>query len=120
MSRVLIVDDEADNRDLIVKVLSKEGMEVYEAENGEEALQMLASKEIDLILMDLMMPVMDGFETITHIRQTKSSRLPIITISAINDQGAIMQAKRLGADDYLTKPYDLVTMVQAVKGALKC
>jgi len=120
MKKVLIADDEMMNRDLIVKVLRKEGMEVFEAVDGAEAVQKSTEIDLDLILMDLMMPVMDGFEAIATIRERHDAHLPIITISAINDQSAILQAKALGADDYLTKPYDLPTMLKAVKKALKC
>lgn len=118
MKKILIVDDEMFNRDLIVKVLSKEGMEVHEATNGEEALTQIVEEDFDLVLMDLMMPVMNGFEAIEAIRTRLHQQIPIITISALDDRGSIERAKKLGADDFLTKPYDLATMLKIVKGAL--
>lgn len=118
MKKVLIVDDEVMNRDLIVKVLRKEGMEVYEAKDGKEALTAIALNRFDLVLMDLMMPVMDGFETIEAIRTRSHQQMPIVTLSAINDKRSIVRALALGADDYLTKPYDLREMLKVVKGAL--
>ncbi len=118
MKKVLIVDDEVLNRDLIVKVLRKEGMEVFEAENGEEALEQMRIKDFDLILMDLMMPVLNGFDTIKAIREQLHQEMPIVTLSAINDKSAIERAIALGANDYLTKPYNLMTMLNVVKGAL--
>ena len=118
MKKVLIVDDEVLNRDLIVKVLRKEGMKVFEAENGEEALEQMRIKDFDLILMDLMMPVLNGFDTIKAIREQLHQEMPIVTLSAINDKSAIERAIALGANDYLTKPYNLMTMLNVVKGAL--
>lgn len=119
MKTVLIVDDEVLNRDLIVKVLRKEGMKVHEACDGQEALNMIEQHPYDLVLMDLMMPVMDGFEAIEAIRSRLHAQMPIITISAVNDDHAIARAKKLGANDYLTKPYNLATMLRVVKEALQ-
>jgi DNA-binding response OmpR family regulator len=120
MKKILVVDDEVMNRDIIVKVLSKEGMEVYEANNGQEALQQIKNISFDLILMDLMMPVMDGYETIEKIRHELTQEMPIITLSAVDDTASITRATNLGADNYLIKPYNLKTMVAVVKETLSC
>jgi len=115
VKKILIVDDEILNRDVLSKVLKKECMLIGEAANGKEAIDLLSKKRFDLILMDLNMPIMDGFEAIHIIRDELKLRTPIITISAINDDENIEKAKLLGANDYLTKPYNLVTMVKVVK-----
>jgi len=118
LKRILIVDDEVFNRDIIVKVLSKEGMQVHEAKNGLEALDQIQRWDFDLVLMDLMMPVMNGFEAIEKIRLDLDQKMPIITVSAIHDEASILRAKKLGANNYLTKPYNLKTMLNVVKGSL--
>jgi len=119
VKKVLIVDDEVMNRDLMHKILSKEGMDVYEAENGKIALDMIAQNKFDLVLMDLMMPVMNGFEAIEAIRTDLKEKMPIITVSATNNALNIARAKELGADDYISKPYNLMTMLKIIKGVLK-
>lgn len=119
MKRVLVVDDETMNRDVIGKILSKEGLFVLEATNGKEALDMLEQYDIDLILMDLMMPVMDGFEAITAIRKKDCYDMPIIAITALHDNETHQKALQLGADDCITKPFELSLLVNSVKSALK-
>jgi len=120
MKRVLVVDDEAMNRDLLKKILTKEGFYVLEAANGKEALDLLAQDNIDLILMDLMMPVMDGFKAIEAIGKERCyDGLPLIAVTALNDTQTHQRALRLGADACITKPFDLMTLVQSIKSALK-
>jgi CheY-like chemotaxis protein len=118
MRHVLIVDDEVMNREVILKVLNKEGFAVDEAENGEEALECLKNREYDLILMDLMMPVMDGFEAIHIIRTTLHSTTPIIAVSALSDEDIISRTVEIGADGYVTKPYDLMKILTTIKETL--
>jgi len=120
MKRILIVDDEMMNRDLIAKVLKKEGFQSDEASNGFEALERLKVRPYDLVLMDLMMPEMDGFDAIQVIRDELQLAMPIITVTALGDEAAISKALELGADGYLLKPFDLPTMVKTVKEALPC
>jgi CheY-like chemotaxis protein len=120
MKKILVVDDEVMNRDIIVKVLSKEGMEVYEANDGQEALQQITDISFDLILMDLMMPVMDGYQAIKKIRSDFNQKTPIIAISALHDEASVARTKALGAQEYLIKPYNIKTMVALVKETLAC
>jgi len=120
MSTVLVCDDELMNRKVASKILKKEGFEVVEAVNGKEAVEILNKVSIDLILMDLMMPVMDGYEATEIIKANDSIKhIPLIVISALSDKAAINRALELGADEYLTKPFDLVEFKLRVKNAIK-
>jgi putative two-component system response regulator len=108
------------NRKVASKILNKEGFEVVEAQNGEEAIEILKSTKIDMILMDLMMPVMDGYEATSIIKSdSEISAIPLIVISALSDKQAIIKALELGADDYLTKPFDITDFRLRVKNAIK-
>ena len=119
MKSVLVVDDEVMNRDLIGKILGKEGFRVIEAANGKEAMELLEHEDVGLVLMDLMMPVMDGFETIDAIRkETCYNLLPLIVISALKETDVLERALNLGADACFVKPFDLPVMVAAVRRAL--
>ena len=120
MSLVLLCDDELMNRKVATKILTKEGFRVVEAENGQEALEILKTTKVDMILMDLMMPVMDGYEATKLIKQDEnSSAIPLIVISALSDKKAIIKALELGADDYITKPFDITDFKLRVKNAIK-
>ena len=120
MKNILIVDDEAINRELLLRVLQKEGYGVDEASNGAIALEMLQNKEYALICMDLDMPVMDGYEAISKIRADKENRSKIVVISANLDAKSIEKIFALGAEDYLHKPYNLQTMLKILKRQLEC
>jgi two-component system KDP operon response regulator KdpE len=114
-STVLIVDDEKSLRDFMRRNLEVRGFLVLTAANGLEALALFNTNRVDLIILDVMMPRMDGLETIRRIRQ--SSLIPIIVLSALGEESDKIQALNLGADDYLTKPFgvgELLARVQAV------
>jgi putative two-component system response regulator len=120
MATVLLCDDELMNRKVASKILSKEGFSVIEAKNGKEAIEVLQNNKIDLILMDLMMPVMDGYETTKIIKEDDElSTIPLIIISALSDKEAITKGLELGADEYLTKPFDLTDFRLRIKNAIK-
>ncbi len=120
MKRVLVVDDEMMNRDLIRKVLTKEGLCVIEAIDGKEALEILGRDKIDLVLMDLMMPVMDGFEAIGIIRKLSCyDTLPLIAVTALDDSQTYKRVLQLGVDECITKPFELSVLVSCVKLALE-
>ena len=113
---VLICDDELMNRRVASKILKKEGFEVIEAQNAQEAYALLESEDIKLILMDLMMPVVDGFEAIIYIKsQEKLADIPIIIISALSSKEAILKGLSLGATAYLSKPFDIADFVSKVQ-----
>ena len=112
---VLIVDDEKSLRDFVRRNLEVRGFNTLTAGNGLEALAHFSSHNVDLVILDVMMPRMDGLETIQRIRQL--SLAPVIVLSAMGEETDKIQALNLGADDYLTKPFgvgELLARVQAV------
>ena len=120
MQTILLCDDELMNRKVASKILTKEGFNIVEAHNGKEAIDILNTQRIDLILMDLMMPVMDGYEATSIIKQDdRFSTIPLIIISALSDKEAINKGLKLGANEYLTKPYDIIEFSLRVKNAIK-
>ncbi|MCK9472494.1 HD domain-containing phosphohydrolase [Sulfurimonas sp.] len=120
MNTILLCDDELMNRKVASKILNKEGFNVIEAQNGKEAIEVLNRQKVDLILMDLMMPVMDGYEATAIIKSDdRFSTIPLIIISALSDKEAINKGLKLGADEYLTKPYDIIEFGLRVKNAIK-
>src|SRR6185312_2092161 len=109
--RILIADDDAANRNLLRKRLECEGHEVCEARNGVETLHALREFSCDLVLLDLLMPEMDGFETLRRIKQDASlCELPVIMISALEDVKSVASCIEMGAVDYLSKPFDRVLL----------
>lgn len=119
MPRVLICDDELMNRKVASKILKKEGFEVVEAVNGKEALEVLKNTQVELILMDLMMPEMDGYEATKIIKTDENlSHIPLIVISALSDRSAITKGLSLGANEYISKPFDITEFVLRVKNAI--
>ncbi len=120
MAVILLCDDELMNRKVASKILAKEGFSVVEAHNGKEAIEVLKTTKIDLILMDLMMPVMDGYEATKIIKEDDEyATIPLIIISALSDKEAITKGLELGADEYLTKPFDLTDFRLRIKNAIK-
>ena len=106
-SRILVVDDERVNREMLRRMLERAGYIVGLATNGVEALQSVFVDEYDLVLLDIMMPVLDGIECLKTIRETASaSELPIIVVSAEADHDKVLTAFRCGANDFVTKPID--------------
>ncbi len=106
-AKILVVDDDALNRILIVTNLEEQGYQVLEAENGQEALDKLRRSEFDLVLLDLLMPVMDGFETLRQIKADLNLRhLPVIVISALEEMDSVVRCIEMGATDHLPKPFD--------------
>ena len=120
MQKILLCDDELMNRKVASKILKKEGFEVIEAENGSEAIEILKTQKVDLILMDLMMPVMDGYEATKIIKSDENLlNIPLIVISALSDKSAITKALELGANEYVTKPFDIIEFRLRVKNAIR-
>lgn len=114
---ILIVEDEFRIRFLLRDYFLKEGFTIYEAENGEEALNIFKEKKIDLIILDIMMPVMDGLTLLDKIREV--STLPVILLTAKDQEEDKLQGYDVGADDYVTKPFSPKVLVAKVKALLK-
>ena len=116
MSIVLIVDDDPTAREALVAILEGEGYELQQARDGIRALQMLKQLQPDLILLDVMMPAMDGFEVCRRIRATPSlAEVPIILLTALDDRDSLLRGIESGADDFLTKPPDRRELVARVR-----
>ena len=116
---VLVVDDEEQNRTLLRDSLEARGYEVEEAENGMQALQKIAARRPDVILLDLMMPKMDGFEVCRHLRKdAKTAHLPILMITALSERGDRLTSIQAGANDFLNKPIDIQDVILRVGNAV--
>lgn len=115
--QVLVVDDEEEIRDAIEIYLKNESMTVFKASNGQEALDILEHEEIQLILMDIMMPKMDGMTATFQIRQKKN--IPIIMLSAKSEDTDKILGLNIGADDYVTKPFNPLELIARVKSQLR-
>jgi class 3 adenylate cyclase len=112
-SKILIVDDEPFNVDYLEQELDDMGYTTINAVNGQDALNKIKAESPDLILLDIMMPVMDGFTALKHIKADANLRdIPVIIISAMNDLENIVKGVKLGAEDYLPKPFE-PTLLQA-------
>lgn len=115
--RILIVDDEKEIRDLIDIYLKGEGYDTLKAENGEEALNILEQQDVDLIILDIMMPKVNGIEACLRIREERE--MPIIMLSAKSEDMDKILGLNTGADDYLTKPFNPLELVARVKSQLR-
>ncbi len=105
---ILVVDDESMNRDLAAAVLGKEGYSILHAENGEDALRVLDHEAVDAILMDVMMPVMDGYEAVRRIKADEALKnIPIIMLTALSDKNSLKESLKLGANEFLSKPFEI-------------
>lgn len=102
--KILIVDDEEMLRNLLVKILVQEGYDVDTAENGEEALDKLSQTPYDLLISDIKMPKMNGFELLKNVR-SKYPSVGVIIMTAYGDSYSVKDALLLGADEYITKPF---------------
>lgn len=118
MFNILVVEDDKNLRKLITTCLMKNHYNTYEAINGEEALEVLDRNYIDLIVSDVMMPQMDGFELIKELRES-DYKVPILIITAKSDIQDKKQGFLLGADDYMVKPIDIEELILRVQVLLK-
>ncbi|MDO8690070.1 MAG: response regulator transcription factor [Dehalococcoidia bacterium] len=114
---VLVVDDEPRIVDLIRMTLEREGYEVYEAEDGYKALSKAREVIPDIVLLDVMMPDMDGFEVLKELRQTSS--VPVIILTVKGTEADKVRGLELGADDYVTKPFGHRELVSRIKAVLR-
>src|SRR6202171_4424796 len=119
-ARVLIVDDEPHTRQVLEVMLTPEGHLLQTAASGEEALAMVAHQPPDLILLDIMMPGMDGYQVAGRIKGNIATRnIPVIMVTALGDRDARMLGLRAGAEDFLTKPVDRAELCVRVRNLLR-
>lgn len=119
MGYILVVDDEELNRDMLSRRLGKKGFDTLTAESGQKALELIDSNDIDLVLLDIRMPGMDGNEVLEEIRKTKNGMtLPVIMVTAETDSNTMVKSLGLGANDYVTKPIDLPVLLARMESKL--
>ena len=117
--RLLIVDDVADNRNILRRRFQPQGFDVVEAETGEQALAIIDQGGIDLVLLDINMPDMDGVEVLFQIRETKpASQLPVIMVTGSTQIADVLRARKHGANDYVMKPVDFGVALSRVRAQL--
>ena len=118
--KILIVDDEPFNVDYLAQELEETNCQTVTAVNGQDALDKVQAESPDLILLDIMMPVMDGFEALARLKASSCTRdIPVIVISANNDLGNIVKGIQLGAEDYLPKPFEPVLLHARISSSLE-
>ena len=117
MYKILVVDDEERIRDILKEYLEFEGMECTEAEDGITAINAVKEKKLDLVLLDIMMPRVDGFTALREIR--KFSQVPVIMLSARGEEYDKLFGFEMGVDDYITKPFSPKEVVARIKAVLK-
>ncbi|GAY76789.1 two-component response regulator [Sporolactobacillus inulinus] len=115
--QVLMVDDDWKLRNLLRIYLSKEGFDTVEAADGNEAMLKIKNHSFDLVILDVMMPNMDGWEVCQSIRKTQS--VPILMLTALGETKEKVQGLELGADDYLTKPFDPEELIARVHALIR-
>ena len=114
--RVLVVDDEPKIVELIKQTLEAHAYDVVTASSGEEALRQACSQPLDVILLDVVMPVMDGFEVLARLQANRdTSRIPVVMVTAKSDTRSIFKSKDLWAVDYLMKPFNVDALLETVK-----
>ena len=118
--RVLVVDDNAANRDVLARRLTREGHQVVTTASGASGLELVATREFDLVLLDLIMPEMNGFDVLRRLKATEhTSHVPVIVISALDELDSIVRCIESGAEDYLTKPFNPVLLRARINASLE-
>ncbi len=119
-ARILIVDDERQNRRLLEVMLAPDGFVLQTASSGEEALAMVAREPPDLILLDVMMPGMDGYEVTRRLKGNRATEgIPVIIVTAVEDRSAKIMGLNAGAEDFLSKPVDRLELGIRVRNLIR-
>ncbi|MCI3925122.1 response regulator transcription factor [Paenibacillus sp. TRM 82003] len=116
--KILVIEDEPTLSRLLSYNLSQEGYTVFSVDNGGEGLQEASSRQYDLIVLDIMLPGLNGFEVLTKLRE-KSIQTPVIILTARNAENDVVQGLKLGADDYITKPFGVAELLARVSAVLR-
>jgi DNA-binding response OmpR family regulator len=118
--KIIIIEDDRDIVKLVKYNLEKLGMEVFEAYNGQEGLDLARGKSADLIILDLMLPQIDGYEVLKNLKEDKNiTDIPVIILSAKVSAGAVIKGFQMGASDYIPKPFSIDELASKVKGLLE-
>tara|TARA_B100001540_G_scaffold278610_1_gene266877 strand:+ start:995 stop:1687 length:693 start_codon:yes stop_codon:yes gene_type:complete len=119
-NKILIVEDEQDIRDLLIFNLQKEGFKVESVDNGDSALSLIRKNNFDLILLDLMLPGIGGFDLTRILKNDKqTSEIPIVMLTAKGEEGDIVKGLELGVDDYITKPFSIKVLLARINKIFK-
>lgn len=120
MNKILVVDDEQDILELVEPMLAANSYEVLKALSGEEAITLAENSSPDLILLDIMMPGLDGIETARRLKQNeKTAKIPIIMLTALVNSDNVGRSLEAGAVDYISKPFEPKTLLEKIRKALK-
>ncbi len=118
--RILVADDERTNRSILIALLQAEGYQVVSADNGKEAVELFQRNQPDLVLMDVMMPEMDGYEATRRIKKIAGERfVPVIFITALDDEGSLVKGIEAGGDDFLSKPYNRTVLKAKIDALMR-
>jgi twitching motility two-component system response regulator PilH len=121
MAHILIIDDSPTERHFFTSILSKNGYQTSVAETGEQGIEMAINGQPDLILMDVVMPGMNGFQATRYLSKSpETAGIPVVIVTTKNEQTDRVWATRQGASAYLTKPVDSKTLIESVKSFLVC
>jgi DNA-binding response OmpR family regulator len=116
---ILVIDDNEMNRDMLARRLGRYGYDVDVAENGEHGLEKMRDGNFDLVMLDIMMPKMNGYEFLEHVKtDERLSQIPVIMISAVDDLDSVVKCIELGAEDYLFKPFNPVLLKARISASL--
>ncbi len=117
---LLVVDDNEMNRDLLGRRLQRQGYRVTMAVDGRQALEFIAQEPFDLVLLDIMLPVMNGYQVLEHLKADQSlSHIPVIITTALDESDGKAKCMELGAEDYLTKPFNPVILKSRIADCLE-
>ncbi len=117
---LLVVDDNETNRDLLARHLKSQGHTVAQAQNGRQALEMIQKDRFDLVLLDVMMPEMNGYQVLKHMKNDRSwKNIPVIMISALGEMDSVVRCIEMGAEDYLSKPFNPVLLKARINACLE-
>ncbi|MBN1289148.1 MAG: response regulator [Actinobacteria bacterium] len=117
--KILIIDDDPSINELVCMALTNEGYYTYDALSGIRGYRLAKKEQPDIIILDVMMPEMDGFEVFRKLRlDPETKRIPVLFLSALTTEDAIQKGLYMGASGYITKPFDLTALIEKVKGIL--
>lgn len=117
--KILVVDDEWNMRNLMKMYLQRQGWLISEASDGKEAIEIIKKESFHLMILDIMMPGMDGWDVCRYVREEEDNEIPILLLTARNETKDKVHGLNLGADDYLTKPFDIEELIARIHAILR-